>query len=304
MRDNPDALGYLLPAFMALGLLGAAGVGVVVGLIEQRWPRAALALVALLACGSLVQIPLHHEQASLARFDVADRFDDALVRNLPTGAVVLLYSPQTVFRVMGTLGEERLRPDVTFVPMPLMHYPNLPARMLSEAPELRQLFAGLELTGDLREPDLQSLAAERPLFIELDARVPLSLYETLAPEGLYVRVLAGGATDTDIQEGRAGQQALWTELLAEAGPNLDPETRAQVLYRRFHDAMFLAAVGDREGARAAIDVVLRLAPSEALALALSAALAVPDETGPVDRALIEALFGQLDRDPSAPAPTR
>ena len=304
VRDNPDALGYLLPAFMALGLLGAAGVGVVVGLIEQRWPRAALALVALLACGSLVQIPLHHEQASLARFDVADRFDDALVRNLPTGAVVLLYSPQTVFRVMGTLGEERLRPDVTFVPMPLMHYPNLPARMLSEAPELRQLFAGLELTGDLREPDLQSLAAERPLFIELDARVPLSLYETLAPEGLYVRVLAGGATDTDIQEGRAGQQALWTELLAEAGPNLDPETRAQVLYRRFHDAMFLAAVGDREGARAAIDVVLRLAPSEALALALSAALAVPDETGPVDRALIEALFGQLDRDPSAPAPTR
>ena len=50
------------------------------------------------------------------------------------------------------------------------------------------------------------------LFIELDARVPLSLYETLAPEGLYAGVLPGGATDTDIQEGRAGQQALWAEL--------------------------------------------------------------------------------------------
>ena len=208
------------------------------------------------AGGSLAQVAWHREEASLARFDVADRFDDALVRNLPTGAVVLLYAPQSVFRVMGTQGEERLRPDVTFVPMPLLHYPNLPARLLARAPELRQLFAGIELTGDLREPDLQSLAAERPLYIELDGRVPVALYETLAPEGLYARVLPGGATDTDIQEGREAQQAVWAQLLLEAGPHLDPETRAQVLYRRFHDAMFLAAVGDREGARAAIDTVL------------------------------------------------
>lgn len=304
VRDNPDALGYLLPAFMAVGLLAAAGVGVVVGLVEQRWPRVALVLVSLLAGGSLAQVAWHHEQASLARFDVADRFDDALVRSLPTGAVVLLYSPQTVFRVMGTVGEERLRPDVTFVPMPLLHYPNLPARLLAQAPELRQLFAGIELTGDLREPDLQSLAAERPLFIELDGRVPRSLYETLAPEGLYARVLSGGATDTDIQEGRVAQQLLWVQLLAEAGPNLDPETRGQVLYRRFHDAVFLAAVGDREGARAALDTVLRVAPDEAVARTLATALAAPDETGPVDRELIEAIFREVSGEPAEPVLTR
>ena len=40
--------------------------------------------------------------------------------------------------------EFKLRPDVTFVPMPLLHYPNLPARLLARAPELRQLFAGIE----------------------------------------------------------------------------------------------------------------------------------------------------------------
>jgi hypothetical protein len=203
---------------------------------------------------------------------------------------------------MGTLGEERLRPDVTFVPMPLLHYPNLPARMLAETPELRPLFAGLELTGELRESDLQSLAAERPLFVELDARVPISLYETLAPEGLYARVLPGGATQTDVLEGRVVQEALWAELLREAGRALDPETRGQVLYRRFHDAVFLAAVGDREGARTAVDVVLQLSPNETLALGLAAALSDPDETGPIDRELVEGLFGQLDR--SGPTATR
>lgn len=299
VRSNPDALGYLLPAFMALGILAAAGVGVLVGLLEQRWPRAALLLVAAITGATLLQIPLHQHEASLARFAVADRFDDALVRELPTGAVVLLYAPQTVFRVMGTQGEERLRPDVTFVPMPLLHYPGLPARLLAEAPELRQLFAGIELTGNLREPDLQSLAAERPLFIELDGRVPLGLYETLAPEGLYARVLPGGATDTDIQEGRVAQQETWARILAAAGPTLDPETRAQVLYRRFHDGLFLAAVGDREGARVAIGQVLQWAPEEAIARALWAALTVPDETGPVDRALLEALFAQMGAGSSA-----
>lgn len=300
VRDNPDALGYLLPAFMAVGLLAAAGVGVVVGLIEQRWPRTAVVLVSVLACSALIQVARHREQSSLARFDVADRFDDALVRNLPTGAVVLLYAPQSVFRVMGTQGEERLRPDVTFVPMPLLHYPNLPARLLARAPELRQLFAGIELTGDLREPDLQSLAAERPLYIELDGRVPVALYETLAPEGLYARVLPGGATDTDIQEGREAQQAVWAQLLLEAGPHLDPETRAQVLYRRFHDAMFLAAVGDREGARAAIDTVLRVAPDEAVARELAAVLSVPDETGPVDREVLQHLFQRVGGEAETP----
>jgi hypothetical protein len=241
----------------------------------------------------MLQVAWHEDEASLARYVVADRFDDALVRELPTGAVVLLYAPQTVFRVMGTTGEERLRPDVTFVPMPLLHYPGLPARLLAEAPELRQLFAGLELTGDLREPDLQSLAAERPLFIELDSRVPRVLYETLAPEGLYARVLPGGATDTDIRDGRVAQEATWARLLAEAGAAMDTETRSQVLYRRFHDAMFLASVGDREGARTAIGQVLQLAPQEAVARALLAALSVPDETGPLDHALLDALFAQM-----------
>ncbi|MCA9575619.1 MAG: DUF2723 domain-containing protein [Polyangiales bacterium] len=293
VRSNPDALGYLLPAFMALGILASAGVGVVVGVLEQRFPRPAVVLCALLAAGSLVQIARHAEDASLARYVVADRFDDALVRELPTGAVVLLYAPQTVFRVLGSTGEERLRPDVTFVPMPLLHYPGLPARILEEAPELRPVFAGIELTGDLREPDLQSLAAERPLFVELDVRLPRGLYETLAPEGLYARVLPGGATDTDIREGREAQEATWARLLAEAGPEPDHDTRAQIIYRRFHDAMFLAAVGDREGARVAIEHVLRLAPEERVARALAAVLATPDERGPVDGELIEALFQHM-----------
>ncbi len=290
VRSNPDALGYLLPAFMALGVLAAAGVGVFVGLFEQRYPKVALALVAALALGSFGQLWRHYEQASLARFHVADTFDDHLVRSLPTGAVVLLYAPQSVFRVAGSQGEERLRPDITFVPMPLLHYPNLTARLLEEAPELRQLFRGIELTGDLREPDIQSLAGERPLFIELDARVPMSLYETLAPEGLYARVLPGGATDTDVELGRTEQARVWSQILAEAGPTPDPETRAQILYRRFHDAIFLAAVGDREGARGALQVVLRLSPEDRAVRALSVVLADPEASGPVDLHLLQAIF--------------
>ena len=57
--------------------------------------------------------------------------------------------------------------------------------------------------------------------------------------------------------------------------------------------MFLAAVGDREGARVAIEHVLRLAPEERVARALAAVLATPDERGPVDGELIEALFQHM-----------
>ena len=45
---------------------------------------------------------------------------------------------------------------------------------------------GLLLEGELRQPDLQTLAARRPLFVEMDVRVPPALYETIVDLNKYL----------------------------------------------------------------------------------------------------------------------
>lgn len=62
----------------------------------------------------------------------------------------------------------------------------------------------------------------------------------------------------------------------------DAETRAQVFWRRFQDAVFYAERGDREFARAAMDDVLAMNDEDEHARALAAALQTPNEEGELE----------------------
>ena len=73
------------------------------------------------------------------------------------------------------------RPDLALVPMPFLGYPGTVDALARRHPQLTDLLRGVLLEGELRQPDLQSLAARGPLLVEMDLRVSRSLYETVVP---------------------------------------------------------------------------------------------------------------------------
>lgn len=287
VRHNPDALGYLMPAMAALGVLAAAFLGAVLQMIPLRAARLSSAIALLLAVGSGWQFARAAPQASLAHERSGDLLDDALVRELPTRSVLVAHGPQTIFRIAGLRAEEGARPDITIVPVPLLTYPGMASDLLEEEPALRDLVRGALMTGELRQPDVQSLTMRRPLLVEMDPRVPLALYESLAPLGLYHAVLPGGATTADVREGGDAQRKEWGGVLTRAswGPGVDPEFEHQVLWRRTHDALFFAALGERDLARDALETALEASPTERILVGLRDALDTPNADGELSGAI-------------------
>src|SRR5690606_7575214 len=175
----------------------------------------------------------------------------------------------------------------TLVPIPLLGYPGMVTELSDAHPELREVLRGYLLHGELRQPDLQSLAAQRPLLIEMDPRVPPALYETMVPAGLYHAVLPDGATHTDEAHGRRTRDVVLATLEADLPP---PEARshatnARLLWLHYTGALYYAGYGDLEAALVATRRGLALSPLERQLRALEAMLmqALLAETkGPLD----------------------
>ncbi|UJR86129.1 protein O-mannosyl-transferase family [Sandaracinus amylolyticus] len=284
---NPDALGYLLPAFMGIAALAAAFVGALMAQLgggSARAPRTMLTVLALVTAAlGLAQLDQSRAHASLATFHATDDFDDRRIRALPPRAVVIAHLPQTVFRHWELAQTEHARPDVTLVPIPFLGYPGVVDHLVERDPSLRELLSGYLVDGELRQPNLQSLAASRPLLIEMDVRVPRALYETIVPGPGFYEVVDGGATDADVRGGAARRAASLESLARALGPRQDdPETRNQLLWAHYVDALYYAQVGVLERARESVSRALAIQP-EALELrALSQRLAEADGETPID----------------------
>ncbi|MDQ3037322.1 MAG: hypothetical protein M3Y87_33315, partial [Myxococcota bacterium] len=242
------------------------------------------ALALLMAGLGLAQLQQSRARASLAAFHATDDFDDRRFRSLPPRAVVIAHLPQTAFRHWELEATEQLRPDVTLVPIAFLGYPGVVDRLIDRDPELQDLLRGYLLEGELRQPDLQSLAAQRPLLLELDVRVPRALYETLAPHPSgYYEVVESGTTDADVREGstaRAESLAQWARAL---GADMsDPETRNQLLWIHYADTLYYAQSGVLERARESLSRALTIAPQSRELRGLAEALADPALEGPID----------------------
>jgi hypothetical protein len=303
VRGNPDALGYLMPTLLAVVALAASFVGAVaVVLGEQRAAEAverrgnerrkgeaarppspiATALGVIVLVLGLVQLRVSAASASLGELTATDAFDGPRYRDLPTRAVVVAFGPQTVFRHWSARAVEATRPDVTVLPMPFLGYPGMVRSLTEREPALSSTLRGYLIEGELRQPDVQSLAAERPLLVEMDPRVPESLIETVVPTGLLYGVEPGGAADTDVLRGARVREAILERLYADLGAQAEEgETRNQLVWLHYMDALFYARVGAREAARGAADHGLALAPEAAELVALRRALEGPGE-GPID----------------------
>ncbi len=286
VRSNPDALGYLMPAMAALSVASLSLAAALLRALRTA-QHARLALAAALMVVGGLQLRRSLPRASLASFRSTDVFDEELRRNLPPRAVVFAFGPQTAFRYWGGEAEEALRPDVSFVPVPFLAYPGMAEALVARDESLREAVTGLRLHGELRVPVVQSLASQRPVFVEPDPHVPPELEETTVPAGLYLRVLADGATDADGQEGAALEAARWRRIMRLLGStSLDPETDRQIVWRRYHQALVHAAAGRRDEALLAVKHALERQPQDQHLRQLFDALRTPNAegelSGPID----------------------
>lgn len=291
VRGNPDAVGYLGPVIASGAALVTAFVGAVVSLVGQPAkvnapvPRSvvALCLVALLL--GLAQLRYGATHASLARFHATDDFDELRHRSVPTRAVLALTVPQTVFRHWGIDASDRVRPDISLFPRPFLTYPGVAEAIAARHPHLTSLTRSTLVEGEMLAPELQSLAARRPVMVEMDVVVGLDLFDTLAPRGALYEVVDGGASARDVIEAAAGRHASLEALTLALGSNLDDrETQAQLLWVHYGDALYFAQMGALGPARISTERALALSPASRELLALRAALLASPEDAhtPID----------------------
>ncbi len=263
VSGNPDAIAYFMLSYASIAVLAAFAAGVLLSALAEAVPsrpRLAPALALVLAFSATFQVTRSSEASSLRSFIDTDVFDDGLRRDLPTRSVVLVHNPQTIFRYWGGEAEEGNRPDVTMVPLPLLTYPKLVDCFVKNEPELKPLLRSYVLEGRLSAAELQSLAALRPVFVEMDVRVDREMMDLIVPEQLYYRVLTADTTDADEASAMLTHAERWADIYARIGRPIEPHTETQILWRHYADSLYFAGVGDIHGALRTVTAGLALNP--------------------------------------------
>ena len=278
VRANPDILGYLAPSFLAIGTLAAGCLGACGWLIAERWP-ALRPRLSLLAAGvpiaALAGLPESAAHASLRDFASTDALDDARVRALAARAVVLESMPQTAFRAWELDAVERSRPDLIHVALPFMRYPGMSEALRRAHPELREVVESYLARHDRLEMSaVARLARDRPVFVELDTRLPSEGYRALRPRGVLAQLADSGSAS--LAELRQELDRSHAQLVNRLGSDLrETETARQLLWVHYMNAVHLAALGARGLAQAEAARGLELHAHDARLQQLARALAEP-----------------------------
>jgi hypothetical protein len=285
IRGNPDASAYFMLSYASLAVFAMFAVGVLLSALAEAVPsrpKLAPALAMVLALAASFQFVRSWEASTLAAFADTDVLDDGLRRTLPSRSIVLVHNPQTIFRYWGGEAEEQNRPDVTMIPLPLLTYPGLVDRLVTNEPELTPLLRSYVLDGTLSVADLQSLAALRPVYVEMDVRVTRDTMELLVPEHLYHRVLTADTTDTDEARAMHTHATLWGDLYQRIGQPIEEHTKTQLLWRHYADSLYFAGVGDTNAALRTVTAGLALNPHAQELLLMQDALKAAPPGEPID----------------------
>ena len=284
VRGNPDALGYLGPAFgataaLAVAFLAMTGTAIVDAMGSGRVLPPILSAMAL---GIGVQQVVHvGPRASLAAFHATDAFSESRIAALPPRAVVIGTTPHWVFRHWEHDATEGLRPDVTLVPLPFLAYPGTADAFVARHADLANLVAGYVSAQRLTAPTLADGASRRPVLLELDMRADPSLYPMLLPANLLHRVVPdadGPARSLAARSQRADYARLYAQLGAGAR---ETETSRELLWMHYLDAVYYAGRGEIALAREATERAATLHPLDAHLRELRSALGAAGN-GPMD----------------------
>jgi Protein of unknown function (DUF2723) len=283
---NPDILGYLGPAFIALGALAALAVAVVLSQVLERLPRAqllGLAVAALAPLVALSQAKAAWPRASLAGFAATDVFDDVRMRALAPRAVLVSGTAQTTFRFFELEAVEAVRPDVTQVPVSFLGYPGTAERLKERAPDVKDVVERAMKHGHFPGTVAQELTKQRPVYAEVEARTQVHAYARLVPEGHFHRFEGADAALPSIEERAASLQRDYASLYAALGRDAqETETVKQLLWMHYLDALYFAAQGARPQARESLRRALALEPRDVELQAFSTVLADLRRAGAID----------------------
>lgn len=258
VRSNPDTLGYLMPGFAALAGLSACGIGVVVGLLRRLSRTRAMIAAApmLLGAANLAQVVT---ERGLSDFRATHLLDLGNEASLPTRAVLIATTPTAAFRRWEASAVEASRPDVTLLPMPFLNYPEGSRRLSEQEPVLARLIRDTAGQDRLPIDALVALAALRPVHLDFDARVALSLLPFVLPEGFLYRVLPRAPTKPELDAAIVARERMVATLTARLDRSvLEQETSRQLLWLHYLDALYFAHHGERAAALRAAERGLTL----------------------------------------------
>jgi hypothetical protein len=284
VRDNPDVLGYMMPGLAALVALALCGIGAVLALVEQspRLRRAAVVTAGTALFWASLQFPREAARSSLAHFHATDDFDAVRRRSLPARTALVLVTPEAAFRHWDGEAVEKLRPDVTMVPMPFLGYGDSGKRLAALHADLAPLIDSYLLSSRLSVQRTVELARTRPVLVEADVSVSLGLFPHVVPSGVLYRVVQGTPTRQQIVDTLAERAAVYASLYRAIGHDLaQHETRRKLLWLHYTDALYYAYHGLVDTARMAAAQGLALAPQTEELVALERALVGRGEE-PVD----------------------
>jgi hypothetical protein len=285
VRANPDMFGYLAPAFMVVGIGAAAFVAALIwtlGHSARRSSKLALRLAPLLPLLGLWLLPVSLARASLARFAAPDAFDEPRIRTLPPRAMVVAATPQTVFRHWESDAVEQVRPDLALVPLPFLGYPGNASATLARHPDSAAIVQAFLEHDQVRAQDLLVSARRRPIFVELDTHTPPEAYRVLRPTHLLHQVLQAPSLVPNALAIEREQKSTYAQLYASLSTDArETETARQLLWIHYMNAVFFAALGGGDLARAEVARAEHLHPQDQNLRALARALADPTRRGPL-----------------------
>jgi hypothetical protein len=257
-------------------VLASAALSAFVSLAETRariGPRAIALLWSLAAAVPGLAVAHVLPRADLSRFHGTDVLDDFRHRQLPARSVLIASSPQLVFRQLELMATERVRRDVAILPLPFLRYPGVAQATVRKHPDLSAIVNDFLRSERLEPGALLQLARSRPVLVELDPHVPQEVYPLLLPIGALYAVAGPRAAVQSLPAAAALQQRIYRAVETDLGAGVhEVETAHQLLWSRYMDALFSAARGQRDLARAAAAAATALDPDDEQLRALRDAL--------------------------------
>lgn len=269
---TPDHYAYLLPALVAIALLGIAGLAQLAHLVSGESRSIFSVLVAVIAIGIVPwQVAVHARASRLDDAYASDTLARAELDALPPRTVVLVGYFQTSFRMWALRAVEQARPDVVVLDRSFLTYPGFAGVARERYPELAAIIDA-PLRAGAPTPIEALRALNRPIAIQLHINLDDAPKSSLIPRGLYAWLQPERVTreERDAAEPLdAAERDRIDLLLARAGPADAAGIRNNLLWLDFLRIDFYCSMGRRDAALRALERARRTAPDDAILAALA-----------------------------------
>jgi hypothetical protein len=265
-------------AVSVVSALGCCGfVRLIAWLFEQRiaFMRPALGLCGLLQL-SVVLLAAEDGRRAVERQSVngTRAWSRAAFDQLPPRSLLLVSSPDAVWRLWAAQAIEGTRPDVVVVPAPLLTHGSMARHMLEVEPQLNRVIRDLAVSEVAGEYALSEIADVRPVRVELDPKWTPRVLTHLVSDGLWFRLAPEALGRTDRALGAKTLSVALERVLAASrnAKGRDEATIARLVDDTFAHAVVMAALGERTAAKGVLHDLGRLAPDDPRWVALTTEL--------------------------------